>query len=75
MLSDITHCDFCRRAEVDQCFMMQINSVCTYYMSLCNLCDQCTAELLIITVSISERSDVVVLCIHIYNDKGNDSTL
>ena len=74
-LSDITHCDFCRRVRVDECFMMQINSVCTYCTSLCNFCDQCSAESLITTVSFSERSDVVVLCMCVYDDKRDDSTL
>ena len=74
-LLSITHCDFCRRAEVDKCFMMQINSVCTYYTSLCNLYDQCSVKSLITTALFSERSDVVVLCVCVYNDKRDSSTL
>ena len=74
-LLSITHCDLCRRAEVDECFVTQINSVCTHCTSLCNSCDQCSAESLITTVSFSERFDVVVLCAHIYNDKRDDDTL
>ena len=75
MLSDIIHCDSCRRAEVDQCFITQISSVCTHCMSLHNSHNQCTAESLITTALISERSDVVILCTCIYSDKGSDSTL
>ena len=75
MLLSITYCDFYRRAEVDQCFIMQINSVCTHCTSLHNFCDQCTVKLSIITALISERSDVVVLHVCIYNDKRDDDTL
>ena len=74
-LLNITHCNLCRRAEVDECFVMQINSVCTYCISLCNFCDQCSAESLITTVLFSERSDVVVLHTHVYDDKRDSSTL
>ena len=74
-LSDITHCDLCRRAEVDECFVTQINSVCTYCTSLCNSCDQYSAESLITTVSFSEKSDVVVLHTHVYDNKRDSDTL
>ena len=74
-LSDITHCDSCRRVRVDECFVTQINSVCTHCTSLCNFCDQCSAESLITTVLFSERSDVVVLHTHVYDDKRDSSTL
>ena len=74
-LSDITHCDFCRRAEVNECFVTQINSVCTHCISLCNFYDQCSAESLITTVLFSERFDVVVLHICVYNNKKDSSTL
>ena len=75
MLLSITHCNSYRRVEVDQCFMMQINLVCTYCTLLCNSCDQYRVKSLIITALISERSDVVVLHIHVYDDKEGDSTL
>ena len=58
-LSDIAHYDLYRRVRVNECFITQINSVCTHYMSLHNFCDQCSAESLITTVSIFERSDVI----------------
>ena len=74
-LLSITHCDLCRRAEVNKCFIVQINSVCTYCTSLCNSHNQCSVESLIITVSIFERSDVVILCVCIYDDKRDDSIL
>ena len=74
-LLDITHCDSCRRVRVDKCFVMQINSVCTHCTSLHNSHDQCSAELSITTALFSERSDVVVLCTHVYNDKRDSSTL
>ena len=74
-LSDITHCDSCRRVRVDECFVTQINSVCTHCTSLCNSCDQCSAESLITTALFSERSDVVVLCVCVYNDKRDSDTL
>ena len=54
---------------------MQINLVYTYCISLCNFYDQCSAESLIITALFSERSDVVVLCTHVYDDKEDDSIL
>ena len=75
MLLSITYCDFCRRAEVDQCFITQINSVCAHYTSLCNSNNQCTVKSLITTALISERSNVVVLHMCIYDDKKDDSTL
>ena len=74
-LSDITHCDSCRRVRVDECFVTQINSVCTHCTSLCNSHDQCSAESLITTALFSERSDVVVLYVCVYNDKRDDNTL
>ena len=35
-LSDTAHCDSCRRAEVNQCFIVQVNSVCIHCISLHN---------------------------------------
>ena len=54
---------------------MQINSVYTYCTLLCNSHNQCSAESLITTVSISERSDVVVLHAYIYDDKRDSDIL
>ena len=34
-LSDTAHCDSCKRTEVNQCFIVQVNSVCTHCISLC----------------------------------------
>ena len=74
-LSNITHCDPYRRAKVDKYFVMQINSVCTHCTSLHNSYSQCSTESLITTASFSERSDVVVLHTHVYDDKRDSSTL
>ena len=74
-LLNIAHCDFYRRVRVDECFITQINSVCAYCTSLCNFYDQCSVELSIITALFSERSNVVVLHIHIYDNKGDNSIL
>ena len=74
-LLSITHCDLCRRAEVDECFITQINSVCTHYTSFHNSHDQCSAESLITTALFSERSDVVVLHTCVYNYKRDSDTL
>ena len=75
MLSDTAHCDSCRRAEVNQCFIAQTNSVCAHCTSLCNSHSQCMTESLIITTLNSERSDVVVLHAHACDNKRDDSTL
>ena len=74
-LLSITHCDPYRRAEVDECFVTQINFICTHCTSLCNSCDQYSTELSITTALFSERSDVVILYAHIYDDKRSDDTL
>ena len=74
-LSDITHCDLCRRVRVDECFVTQINLVYTHCIFLCNSCDQCSTESLIITALFSERSDAVVLHICVYDNKRDSSTL
>ena len=74
-LSDTAHCDSCRRAEVNQCFVAQANLVCTCCTSLHNSCDQCMIESLIITALNSERFNIIVLYVHVYDDQRDDSTL
>ena len=74
-LLSTARCGPCRRAGVDQCFMLQAHPACTHCTSLCNPCGQCTVEPSTITALTSGRSGVVVLRTCVYGGRRGGGTL
>ena len=74
-LLSTARCGPCRRAGVDQCFMLQAHPACAHCTSLRNPHGQCTVEPLTITALTSERSGVVVLCACVYGGRRGGGTL
>ena len=75
MLLGTACCGPCRRAGVDQCFMLQAHPACARCTSLHNPHGQCTVEPSTITALTSGRSGVVVPRTHVYGGRRGGGTL